>query len=246
MGTVRLALFDLDDTLFDHRRCYRGGLAALRRRWPGLRRLPWVEAIDEYERSLARLHPLVMQGALSSSDSRRARLRALFQAGGLDPGPVTLREAETLWAETYRVLWRCVPGSVPLLRSLRARGVRIGIVTNHQSAPQREKIRGLGLEGLVDQITISEEVGAVKPDPEIFASALRAASVDASAAVMIGDSWESDVLGARRAGIRPVWFRRGSEGPPDRSVPTLRSFRPLARARSVILEPPRRGPRRPG
>ncbi|MHB1435233.1 MAG: HAD family hydrolase [Thermoplasmata archaeon] len=245
MASVQLVLFDLDDTLFDHRRCYRGGLAALRRRWPGLRRQAWAEAVDEYDRSLALLHPLVLQGTLSSADSRRARLRALFRAGGLDPDRATLGEAEAIYAERYRALRRSVPGSVPLLRRLRAQGLRIGVVTNHQVAPQRAKLRELGLEGLVDQLTISEEVGAVKPDPAIFESALGTASVDASAAVMVGDSWETDVLGARQAGIRPVWFRRGNEGLPDRSVQTLRSFRPLARARSVILNPPRRRPRRP-
>ncbi len=246
MSSVQLVLFDLDDTLFDHRICYRGGLAALRRRWPELRRHPWKEAVDVYDRSLALLHPLVLQGTLSSSDSRRARLRSLFQEAGLDPDPGTLREAETVYAERYRALRRVVPGSIPLLRSLRAEGLRIGVVTNHQAVPQREKLRELGLAGLVDQLTISEEAGAVKPDPAIFEAALEAASVDASKAVMVGDSWESDVLGARRAGIRPVWFRRGTEGPADRTVQTLRSFRPLARARSVILNPPRRRPGRTG
>ncbi len=245
MGRVKLALFDLDDTLFDHRRCYRGGIAALRRRWPELRRQAWAAAVDEYDRSLALLHPLVLQGTLSSSDSRRARLRGLFQAGGLEPDEETLREADSVYAGRYRALRGCVPGSVPLLRSLRRQGVRIGVVTNHQVAPQRKKLHELGLEGLVDQVTISEEVGAVKPDPRIFEAALQAASIDASAAVMVGDSWENDILGAQRVGIRPVWFRRGSEGLPDRSVQTLRSFRPLARARSVILNPPRRRPGRP-
>ncbi|MFG1529973.1 MAG: HAD family hydrolase [Thermoplasmata archaeon] len=237
MGAVRLVLFDLDDTLFDHRRCYRGGIAALRRRWPELRRQSWAAAVDEYDRSLALLHPLVLQGTLSSSDSRRARLRGIFQAGGLDPDEKMLREAESVYAGRYRALRGCVPGAVPLLRSLRTQGVRIGVVTNHQVAPQQTKLRELGLDGLVDQVTISEEVGAVKPDPGIFEAALKAASTEASAAVMVGDSWENDVLGAQRAGIRPVWFRRGHEGPPDRSVQTLRSFRPLARARSVILNP---------
>ncbi|EQD55107.1 Haloacid dehalogenase-like hydrolase domain protein [mine drainage metagenome] len=208
--------------------------------------MAWDEAVDEYDRRLALLHPLVLQGTLSSSESRRVRLRSIFGAVGLDPDPATLREAEIVYAARYHALRRSVPGSIPLLRSLRSHGLRIGVVTNHQAAPQREKLRELGLYALIDQITISEEAGAVKPEPKIFESALREASVEPSEAVMVGDSWENDVLGARRAGIRPIWFRRGTMGLPDRTVQTLRSFRPLDRARSVILTPPPGRPRRTG
>jgi putative hydrolase of the HAD superfamily len=245
MGSVRLALFDLDDTLFDHRYSYRGGLAALRRRWPELRGRSWEDTVEAYDRSLALLHPLVLRGSFSSSQARRARIRALFQAIGVDPDGATLRQAEEVYADQYRALRRAVPGAIALLRRLRSTGIQIGVVTNHEIEPQIEKIRAIGVESLVDHLTISEAVGAAKPDPAIFEAALRAASVPASAAVMIGDSWENDVMGAQRAGIRPIWFRRERGGPRDRSVTSLRSFRPVERSLRTIQITPRKTPEPP-
>ena len=72
--------------------------------------------------------------------------------------------------------WRADPDAAPLLTRLRAAGVRILVVSNFD-----DRVRGvlaaLGLADLVDQITISSEAGAAKPDPRIFATALAAAGL---------------------------------------------------------------------
>lgn len=51
---------------------------------------------------------------------------------------------------------------------------------------------------------------------------------------MVGDSWESDVVGARNAGIRPVWFNRRGRTSPF-TVEELHSFEPTNEALRVIL-----------
>jgi FMN phosphatase YigB (HAD superfamily) len=58
---------------------------------------------------------------------------------------------------------------------------------------------------------------------------------------MVGDSWTLDVLGARAAGLRAVWFNRlGSASPAPRAVPEIRAFEPVAEAVATILG--RQGP----
>ena len=101
-------------------------------------------------------------------------------------------------------LWEVVLGGVPeALAKLRAMGLRIVVVSN-ANGTLRAKLGRLGLEGLVDAILDSHEVGVEKPDPRIFEIALAAAGVAPEAAIHVGDLYEVDVVGARAAGIRAV------------------------------------------
>ena len=66
----------------------------------------------------------------------------------------------------------------------------------------------VGLGGLVDEIVVSAEVGAKKPDPAIVEAALRRLRCPAGKALMVGDSPETDVAGAQAAGVRAVLVDR--------------------------------------
>jgi FMN phosphatase YigB (HAD superfamily) len=93
-------------------------------------------------------------------------------------------------------------------------------------AEQKEKVVHFELDGLIDFLLVSEGVGVSKPDPRIFTLALDRASAEARETVMIGDSWENDVLGARNVGIAAIWFNRFRRSPPEPlTVPQLTSFR---------------------
>jgi HAD superfamily hydrolase (TIGR01509 family) len=101
-------------------------------------------------------------------------------------------------------LWEVVlPGVPEALVKLRALGLRTVVVSN-ANGTLRAKLERLGLDGLVDHILDSDEVGVEKPDPRIFQLALEAARASAEAAVHVGDMYEVDVVGARAAGIRAV------------------------------------------
>ena len=103
--------------------------------------------------------------------------------------------------------WKFYDDVETVLRDLRARGLKIGVVSNWDT--RLKKISdGLGLTPLVDFIVISAEVGVRKPDPGIFRMALDRAGVRPEEAIHVGDLLEEDVEGARRAGVRPVLIDR--------------------------------------
>jgi 2-haloacid dehalogenase len=65
-------------------------------------------------------------------------------------------------------------------------------------------------------IVTSEDVGAYKPSPAMFARGLAALSLDAGDVLHVGDSWHADIRGAHAAGIRAAWVnRRGRAAPGD-------------------------------
>jgi len=107
------------------------------------------------------------------------------------------------------------PGALSTLYELRARGIRLGLVTNGSSDGQRAKIDRFDLEHRFDVICIEGEQGAGKPDPRIFQAALSALDAEPQQAWMVGDNLQRDVAGAQALGILGIWYDWQGRGLPD-------------------------------
>jgi putative hydrolase of the HAD superfamily len=117
------------------------------------------------------------------------------------------------------------PDSAPALRELRARGIRIVVVSNWDWS-LHERLQETGLAELVDGAIASAELGSAKPDGRIFAAALELAGTRAYETWHVGDTPAADVEGARAAGIRPILIAR-DEAAPDDAVRSLSELIPL-------------------
>jgi HAD superfamily hydrolase (TIGR01509 family) len=96
---------------------------------------------------------------------------------------------------------------LPTLGALRARGLRIGLISNtHRSLEAFQSHFELG--ALVSGAVSSREHGYNKPHPSIFRAALSLLSVSPEEAIMVGDSYAHDVEGARAVGMKAVLLRR--------------------------------------
>jgi REG-2-like HAD superfamily hydrolase len=131
----------------------------------------------------------------------------LTEAGARLPRDTVLeilkRIIQTARKETY-VLYDDV---LPTLKKLKKRGLIVGLITS--LTKDMNLICGdLGLTPYLDFVVTSKEVGSDKPEPPIFLAALERAGVSASEAVYIGDQYETDVVGARGVGIKPVLIDR--------------------------------------
>lgn len=90
-----------------------------------------------------------------------------------------------------------------------ARRYPLTIISNGFKEVQYYKFAHSGLQSCFTHTLISEEVGINKPQPEIFRIALRINGIQANEAVMIGDSYSSDIMGAKAAGIDQIWIHDG-------------------------------------
>jgi putative hydrolase of the HAD superfamily len=118
------------------------------------------------------------------------------------------------------IRFRAFDDSAPTLAELRVLGLKLVCVSNWDVSLQ-DVLRRCGLEGGLDGVVTSAEVGARKPDPAIFAPALELARCTAAEAVYVGDTPEEDAAGARAAGIRPLLIDRGGGA----DIDSLRAIR---------------------
>ena len=105
---------------------------------------------------------------------------------------------------------RLVPGTMELLNYLKPK-YHLHLITNGFQEVQHTKLSGSGMEPYFETLTVSEEVGVKKPNPEIFLYALRKAQATAEESLMIGDEMAVDIDGARVAGIDQIFFNPSGE-----------------------------------
>jgi putative hydrolase of the HAD superfamily len=95
-----------------------------------------------------------------------------------------------------------------LLRRLRGRGLKLGIVANHPAAA-RERLARAGIGNLFDYEGLSSVTGFRKPDPRAFTAAAEALGVSPSDCIMVGDRIDNDIAPAKALGIAAIQFRSG-------------------------------------
>lgn len=235
-NAVRTVLFDLDDTLFDHRGCARAALTALRRMYRCFEARTQAGLEADYHRVLEETHRLVLAGTMTPEASRLERARQLLALSGAEPTDELAARVAATYHQAYLAAYRPVPGAVELLRALRGR-VKIGIVTNNLVAMQVDKLNNCGMTELIDALVVSEEAGSTKPERAIFEAALERLGCRAEEAVMLGDAWATDIAGARGAGIRPIWLNRLALPCPDpaAAVAEIKSLEPVAAVLKLIF-----------
>ena len=105
---------------------------------------------------------------------------------------------------------RLVSGTMELLDYLKPK-YQLHLITNGFQEVQHTKLSGSGLEPYFETLTVSEEVGVKKPNPEIFRYALKKAHASAEESLMIGDEMAVDIDGARAVGMDTVLFNPKGE-----------------------------------
>ncbi len=136
-------------------------------------------------------------------------LRTFEQVGVLNQFP----DFSAFFAELYSHFataepWFVYPDVRPALENWQQLGIELAVLSNFDSRLYLV-LQALDLAQFFTSVTISWEVGAAKPDPQIFAAGLDKHDCPAEAAWHIGDSLKEDYQGAKTAGLRAILIERG-------------------------------------
>jgi putative hydrolase of the HAD superfamily len=238
---IEIVLFDLDDTLHDDTYAYHNAAEEVAREVAAEHGIDALALKDAYIAAAEGFwHRLSADDLKVKLASLRASMwqSALESVGAGDDPELARRSAERYNA--YRIKYFTLfPGAIDLLRALRDRGIKLGIVTNGLSETHREKIALLQIGEYFDAIFLSDEVGMVKPDPLLFAHACHTLGGAPARSAMVGDRYDRDIAGAMEAGLYTVWLNvRGEELPPGAPPPDA-TCSSIAGAARILLEPVR-------
>jgi putative hydrolase of the HAD superfamily len=101
-----------------------------------------------------------------------------------------------------------IPGAAETLRSLHG-AYAIAVATNAALSDERlvrTALARVGLDGYVSVVATARDLGTSKPDPEFFHVVVKRIGCPPAEAAMVGDSYGSDVVGAKAAELRAIWF----------------------------------------
>jgi putative hydrolase of the HAD superfamily len=104
---------------------------------------------------------------------------------------------------------RLFPNVRETLEQLHEKSYKLAIISNGSKLKQEKLLKLLKLQSLIPDQNLfsSQKAGIRKPNPQIFRHALQALRIPASQAVMVGDSWKNDIVGAVGSGIDAIWIR---------------------------------------
>jgi HAD superfamily hydrolase (TIGR01509 family) len=152
----------------------------------------------------------------------------LAHAGVAPSEGIAAALAELHTYHTASNLWEYVPDEVvPALEGLRARGLRLVVVSNANGTLRRHLDR-LGLTSRFDVVLDSADEGVEKPDPRFFQIALERSGARKDTTIHVGDFYHVDVAGARSAGLRGVLLDEANLRP-DADCPRVKSLDELVK-----------------
>ena len=199
---LKAILFDIDDTLYDLSIPFK---EAFREFFPG-EKMDLEGAFLASRKYSDLIYDRSLSGEISMAEMYIYRLGNAFQDyGKIIDGPTALQFQSVYEKRQHEI--RMTEELERMLEEL-SRKMTLGIITNGPSEHQRDKVRALGVERWIpmERIWISGDLGVGKPHKEIFEAAREKLGLKPEELCFVGDAYGHDILGAKGAGWKAVWF----------------------------------------
>ena len=216
-------LFDADGTLFDYDQAES---AALRQVFQLIGTAFDPGHLAAYRSINRTLWQAVEKGELTPGFVKVRRFELLLESIGVAYPPAAFSAS---YLECLAECSELVADAAEVLERLRGK-YRMAILTNGLQVVQRGRLARSVIRQHIAEIIISEEIGFAKPAKEFFDTALaRLGHPSRQDALMIGDGWVSDILGATQYGLDACWYNPGHKPRPsdcvlNREIASLREL----------------------
>lgn len=207
MAKLRGLLIDLDDTLYEYKKCNDAGV----RKSVSLAAKKYKMAYKKAERIFfrARWEVKKLVPNQAASHSRLLYFKRMTELAGKRTDVSFAITLEKVFWSAYFSKMRLRKHAKELLAGCRKRGLKVCVVTNLTTKIQLLKIQSLGIGGLVDFVITSEEAGIEKPARKIIGVALHRIGCGKDEVIFAGN--KDDAQAAKKAGIRFFLVEKDSD-----------------------------------
>ena len=212
---IHTLFFDIDDTLFDRDRAQREVVGLIIQAFSDIFSNVKPNTIVDAFLESDRIAISEFNAGASGDVARIGRSGRFLQLLGLceDYAP----SITTYYQYTYPRINAAVRHAIPVMSHL-ARKFQLGVISNGLPDVQYQKLETLGIKHLFNCIILSEEIGIRKPASRIFWKATTLSNRLPENCLYIGDTYSSDVIGAKNAGMKACWYNPRGECVQQREV----------------------------
>jgi putative hydrolase of the HAD superfamily len=204
--------FDLDHTLWDFDK---NSLLAFKRVFDSHKiELNVSEFVNIYEPINFEYWKRFREERVSKQDLRRGRLIDTFEKFNISFEITKIDAMATSYIDELPVDNHLFDGTIEILDYL-VEKYTLHIITNGFQEVQVLKLKNSGIQKYFNTVTTSEEVGVKKPNPLVFETALKKANTHFNRSIMIGDTFEADILGAEAVGMKTLFYNYRKETIPN-------------------------------
>lgn len=211
---IEYLILDLDNTLYGYDKPHQFALNYVLSSFSTEFNIPLEKAKTNFNDARKKTHLEIPNSA--ASHNRVLYFQKMLEISGLNSMQHALTYYDMYW-DTFLDHMSLFNRVTEFLEEQSYKGTKICILTDLTAHIQFRKIQKLHLEDYIDYLVTSEEVGVEKPDTLMFESALEKLGCSANEALMIGDNWEKDILGATAMGIRSIWINHDKK---SRDIPS--------------------------
>lgn len=216
MKNVRHIFFDLDNTLWDHRKNAYLTIKELfsQQKISDTYNIDFELFHDAYHEINEKLWEQIRDGEIDKEYLRKYRFYNTFLRFEVDNQDLADYFEHHFLDEILKYN-ELVPGAADLLDYLESKEYKMHIISNGFQEVTERKCVLSGIADYFDTITSADSVGVRKPRPEIFQHSLDLARAEKSESILIGDDWIADVKGAQRFGIDVIFFDVYDDNPEE-------------------------------
>lgn len=197
--------FDLDDTLWAFSYNARDTFEEMYRKYEYDRYFRSFQHFYElYERRNVQLWAEYADGKVTKDELNCQRFLYPLEAVGEGDAALAKAFSEDFFA-VIPTKSRLMPHAREVLEYL-APKYNLYILSNGFQELQCHKMRSAGIDRYFKKVVLSDDIGVLKPWPEIFHFAMSATQSELRDSLMIGDSWDNDITGARGVGMHQVYY----------------------------------------